>query len=168
VAEAKRSGATGGAEPVRAGEAAASAAAASAAAVGETMGRIFERHVFVCTSGDFCPAVDGDGLGVHARLKKAVGEAGLGGRVRVNKSGCLDQCGHGPMVVVYPDAVWYWGVRPEDAEEIVREHLIGGRPVERLVYRNRPGKNKLPRDEQNRPIGRPRRAATGAGEAGEP
>ena len=123
----------------------------------ERTGRIFERHVFVCTSGDWCPAVDGDGLGVHARLKRLVAEAGLAGRVRVNKSGCLDQCGHGPMVVVYPEGVWYWGVQPEDAEEIVREHLLGGRPVERLRYRNRPGKNKLARDEQNRPIGRPTR-----------
>jgi (2Fe-2S) ferredoxin len=157
VAQAKRSGATGGTAIERVG-----AVAAHASAAGETMGRIFERHVFVCTSGDFCPEMDGDGRGVHARLKKAVAEAGLGGRVRINKSGCLDQCGFGPMVVVYPDAVWYWGVQPADAEEIVREHLVGGRPVERLVYRNRPGKNKLQRDEQNRPIGRPRREAVEA------
>jgi (2Fe-2S) ferredoxin len=120
-------------------------------------GRIWERHVFVCTSGKYCPAVDGDGLGVHARLKALVKAAGLGERVRVNHSGCMDQCGHGPMVVVYPDAVWYWGVQPGDAEEIVREHLLAGRPVERLIYRNRPGKNKLPRDADNRPIGRPER-----------
>ncbi|HEU5344009.1 MAG TPA: hypothetical protein VFU60_06680, partial [Ktedonobacterales bacterium] len=73
---------------------------------------IWERHVFVCTSGSWCPEIDGDGLGV---------------RVRINKSGCFDQCGHGPMVVVYPENVWYWGVTPDDAEEIVREHLIGGR-----------------------------------------
>jgi (2Fe-2S) ferredoxin len=63
-------------------------------------------------------------------------------------------------VVVYPEGVWYHGVQLSDAEAIVREHLIGGRPVERLLYRNRPGKNKLPRDAENRPIGRlaPRQA----------
>ncbi len=121
---------------------------------GDVTGRIWEKHVFVCTSGKYCPAVDGDGLGVHARLKALVKAAGLGDRVRVNHSGCLDQCGHGPMVVVYPEAVWYAHVQPEDADEIVREHLIRGRPVERLIYRNRPGKNKLPRDAENRPIAR--------------
>jgi (2Fe-2S) ferredoxin len=118
---------------------------------------IWEKHVFVCTGGKHCAEVDGDGLGVHAALKRQVALAGLRDRVRVNHAGCLDQCGFGPLVVVYPETVWYAGVRPEDVEEIVREHLVGGRPVERLRYRNRPGKNKLPRDEQNRPIGRPAR-----------
>jgi (2Fe-2S) ferredoxin len=119
-------------------------------------GQIWQKHVFVCTSGDWCGR-DGDAPGVHARLKSLVKAAGLNTHVRVNHSGCLDQCGHGPMVVVYPDNVWYWGVTVPDVEEIVREHLIGGTPVERLRYRNRPGKNKLQRDADGRPIGRPER-----------
>ena len=123
----------------------------------EITSQIFERHVFVCTGGDWCATIDGDGLGVHGRLKRLVAEAGLKVRVRVNHAGCLDQCGFGPLLVVYPENVWYWGVQPEDVEEIVREHLVGGRHVERLLYRNRPGKNKLPRDEEKRPIGRPER-----------
>jgi (2Fe-2S) ferredoxin len=49
------------------------------------------------------------------------------------------------MVVVYPEDVWYCGVQVDDADEIVREHLIGGRPVERLRYRAAPGDNKSAR-----------------------
>jgi (2Fe-2S) ferredoxin len=47
------------------------------------------------------------------------------------------------MVVVYPDNIWYCGVTADDAEEIFRDHLIGGRPVERLLYHPlQPGSNK--------------------------
>jgi (2Fe-2S) ferredoxin len=69
---------------------------------------------------------------LHTQLQQLSKAAGLGGKVRINKSGCLDQCEHGPTVVVYPEAVWYGNVKPEDAAEIVEEHLVGGRPVERL------------------------------------
>ena len=60
-------------------------------------------------------------------------DAGLKLTVRANKAGCLDQCEHGPTVVVYPEAVWYGHVTPADVDEIVTEHLVHGRPVERLV-----------------------------------
>jgi len=53
--------------------------------------------------------------------------------VRANKSGCLDQCELGPTVVVYPEAIWYGQVRPEDVDEIIESHIVGGRPVQRLV-----------------------------------
>ena len=97
----------------------------------------FERHVFVCHNTRPCdaprPSCTADGKSeLHAQLQQLTKAAGLADRVRINKSGCLDQCEHGPTVVVYPDAVWYGNVRPEDAEEIVTEHLVGGRPVERL------------------------------------
>jgi len=97
----------------------------------------FERHVFVCHNNRPADAprrsCTADGKSeLHTRLNQLAKEAGLGNRVRINKSGCLDQCEHGPMVVVYPEAVWYSNVRSEDAEAIVAEHLVGGRPVERL------------------------------------
>ena len=97
----------------------------------------FERHVFVCHNtrpeGAPRPSCTRDGKSdLHAGLQRLVKEAGLTGRVRINKSGCLDQCEHGPMMVVYPEAVWYGNVHVEDAAEIVREHLLGGHPVERL------------------------------------
>jgi (2Fe-2S) ferredoxin len=97
----------------------------------------FERHVFVChnsrPAGAPRPSCTADGVSaLHAELQQRVKAAGLAGRVRINKAGCLDQCEHGPTVVVYPEAVWYGHVQPEDAAEIVAEHLVAGRPVERL------------------------------------
>jgi (2Fe-2S) ferredoxin len=123
----------------------------------------FAKHVFICTSGSWCATKDGDGLSVHAYLKKRVGEAGLQSSIRINHSGCLDQCGHGPMIVVYPENVWYWGVTLADAQAIFEEHLVGGTPVERLCYHPaKPGKNKLPRDDNEQPIGRPARTSAEA------
>ena len=98
----------------------------------------FERHVFVCTNcrepGSARPSCTTDGKGeLHGLLKDAIRAAGLGARVRANKAGCLDQCEHGPTLVVYPDAVWYGHVQPSDVPEIVSEHLVAGRPVQRLM-----------------------------------
>jgi (2Fe-2S) ferredoxin len=116
---------------------------------------VYERHVFVCTRGEWCPSVDGDGLGVHAALKAAVRSADLAGRIRVNHSGCFSQCGHGPMAVVYPEGVWYAALTPADAREIVESHLLGGQPVERLRY-DPPerGSHQLDRSPDGRPLGR--------------
>ena len=66
------------------------------------------------------------------RLKKLTYDAGLKGRVRINKAGCLGRCGTGASIVVYPEAVWYGRVKLEDIDEIFSEHVLGGRPVERL------------------------------------
>lgn len=98
----------------------------------------YERHLFVCTNqrepGSARPSCNADGkAGLHKLLSQAVAAAGLKDRVRVNKSGCLDQCEHGPNVVVYPDATWYGHVSAEDVAEIVQSHLVEGKPVERLV-----------------------------------
>jgi (2Fe-2S) ferredoxin len=66
-------------------------------------------------------------------MKARARELGLEGTVRINKSGCLDQCAGGPHMVVYPEGVWYAGVtRVEDALEIVERHLARGEVVERL------------------------------------
>jgi (2Fe-2S) ferredoxin len=72
-----------------------------------------------------------------------VAEAGLKSTVRVNQSGCMNQCGHGPMVVVYPDDVWYCAVDVEGARTIVSEHIQHGRVVEKYRYVAPPGDNKL-------------------------
>lgn len=66
--------------------------------------------------------------------KKRVKELGLAGpgKIRVNKAGCLDRCADGPVMVVYPQGIWYTLVDVDDVEEIIQSHLIAGRPVERL------------------------------------
>jgi len=97
----------------------------------------YEHHVFVCinerdksASRPSCGNEHGKKL--RGALKDAVKAAGLKGRVRINESGCLDQCEHAAVMVVYPEAVWYGFVHPRDAEEIVQQHLVEGKPVARL------------------------------------
>src|SRR5688572_31607820 len=99
-----------------------------------------ERHVFVCVNerptGGKPSCANRGGAELHAALLRAVGRLpALWGRVAVTSCGCLGPCFEGPTMVVYPDGVWYAGVRAEDAEEIVTEHFVAGRPVERLRYR---------------------------------
>lgn len=104
----------------------------------------YKRHVFVCTSGKTCPTQGSKE--VHETLKKGALDQGLKGVVRINHAGCMNQCGHGPMVVVYPDDVWYAGVDREGATRILEEHLVGGRPVDALRHVAPPGDNKLVTD----------------------
>ena len=54
--------------------------------------------------------------------------------VAVRRSGCLGQCGSGPMVLVEPEETWYSQVQPKDVSAIVSQHLKGGRPVTRKLY----------------------------------
>src|SRR5262249_26322260 len=93
----------------------------------------YEVHVVVCTSGETCPT-QGDTEKYVKVLRAGVQKAGKQVDVRINKTGCFSQCGHGPMIVFYPDDVWYAGVKQEDLAEIVHSHILGGTPVARLVY----------------------------------
>lgn len=101
----------------------------------------YRHHVFVCNLGKTCAKDGGDA--VYRELKHAVKEAGLKGVCRVNQAGCMNQCGHGPMVVVYPEDTWYAHVHPRDVDRIVADHLIGGVAVDSLRHRAPPGDNKL-------------------------
>jgi len=104
----------------------------------------YERHVFVCTGGESCPA-QGDIEKYIKTLRAGVLMAGKQVEVRINKAGCFSQCGHGPMMVVYPENVWYCGVQESDLPEILESHIVGGVPVKRLLYEpGVPGANKVP------------------------
>ena len=97
----------------------------------------FKYHVFFCTNqrapGEMCCNSHGaQAMRDHCKNKvKAMGDR-IAGRVRINSAGCLDRCAQGPVIVVYPEAVWYTYVDQEDIDEIVESHLAQGKVVERL------------------------------------
>jgi (2Fe-2S) ferredoxin len=97
----------------------------------------FDKHVFICTNqrdpgNPKGSCAEKGGEAVRDEFKRILAEQGVKGRIRANAAGCLDQCARGVTVVVYPDQVWYGGVKVEDVEEIVKLHVLGGVPVERL------------------------------------
>jgi (2Fe-2S) ferredoxin len=97
----------------------------------------FDKHVFICTNRrdpgnpKGCCAEKG-AEAVRDAFKRILHDYGVKGRIRANAAGCLDQCARGVTVVVYPEQVWYGGVTVGDVEEIVKQHLFQGVPVERL------------------------------------
>lgn len=103
----------------------------------------FKHHVFFCCNqrepGDTC-CNDHKASVMQVYAKDRIGALGLKGRgkVRINKAGCLDRCDEGPVLVVYPDNVWYTYVDQEDIDEIIEEHLVHGRIVSRLRLPDNP------------------------------
>ncbi len=93
---------------------------------------IIRSHVLVC-GGTGC--FSSGCKKVQAELHAALERHGLANEVRVVESGCFGFCKMGPIVMVYPEGAFYCQVMPEDAEELVKEHLLKGRVVERLLYK---------------------------------
>jgi NADH-quinone oxidoreductase subunit F len=94
------------------------------------MSEAFRNHVLVCTGGG---CIASGSLQVSAALRETIRKKGLSDEIQVIETGCLGPCSVGPVTVVHPDGVFYENVKPEDAGEIIDEHLLKGRPVERLV-----------------------------------
>ena len=98
----------------------------------------YERHIFFCLNkrgnGEAC-CMDHDSQSAFEHCKARVKREHLNGpgKVRVNKSGCLDRCQGGPVAVVYPEGVWYTYVDGSDIDEIVESHLERGEVVTRLL-----------------------------------
>lgn len=107
----------------------------------------FKHHVFICTNERSAEDPKGScvhkgAAGLHAHAKERCHQLGLKGKVRVNKAGCLDTCAQGPALVVYgeddpPGGVWYTAQTTGEIDAIIDEHLVGGRPVERLRMKAR-------------------------------
>jgi (2Fe-2S) ferredoxin/SAM-dependent methyltransferase len=97
----------------------------------------FRQHVFVCTQEkpegvkSCSAACSGKML---AALHRELEKQGAAGEVQVTTCGCLGLCDEGPIVIVYPEGVWYRGVKAADVPGIVGSHLRSGKPVGRLVW----------------------------------
>ncbi len=97
----------------------------------------YRHHVFFCcnqrTDGR-ASCNDHGAQEVRDYAKKRVKELGLAGpgKARINQAGCMDRCEEGPVLVVYPEGVWYTYVDRADVDEIIEEHVRNGRIVERL------------------------------------
>jgi (2Fe-2S) ferredoxin len=95
----------------------------------------YARHVLVCTGG-FC-SPDRRGRALYAQLARLLQREGLllgPDRVKRGEVPCLGVCSHGPVLVVYPEGVWYASVTPELLERIVVQHLKQGMVVEDAVF----------------------------------
>lgn len=102
----------------------------------------FEKHLFICENKREAGhprgcCFDKNAAKVKEKFKMRIKELGLNSRMRANTSGCLDACEYGVTVVVYPEQVWYGGVTVDDVEEIVQNHLINNRPLERLMIKDK-------------------------------
>ncbi len=102
----------------------------------------FNKHIFICENirkedhpRESCGRKNSSGI--KAQFKKRLKELGIQTQVRANSAGCLDACEFGPTIVVYPEQVWYGEVSVKDVEEIIQEHIINNRPVERLRIKDK-------------------------------
>lgn len=95
-------------------------------------------HIFICTSSrptgqqkGFCHTKEG--VDLMMRFMEEIEDRELGNEIYITNTGCFGICEKGPIVVVYPDNVWYGSVTPDDVTEILDEHIEGGTGVDRLV-----------------------------------
>jgi len=98
----------------------------------------FKNHVFFCVNhrenGESCCANFG-AQRVRDYAKKRIKELSLSGEngVRINMAGCLGRCEHGPVMVIYPEEIWYTYLDEDDVDEIIKQHLQQGKIVKRLL-----------------------------------
>lgn len=98
----------------------------------------FEKHIMVCTNKraedspkSSCARCGGDEIQI--KFAELLLKNGLKGRMRASKTGCLDACELGAVLVIYPQDIWYVGVTPDDVEEIFQTSILGDGVVKRLA-----------------------------------
>lgn len=97
----------------------------------------YQKHIFFCVnqrenSERCCNDYHAQAMRDYAKDRIKTLKLSGKGKIRVNNAGCLDRCNEGPVIVIYPDNIWYTYVDHEDIDEIIEEHLINDRIVDRL------------------------------------
>ncbi len=87
--------------------------------------KTYSRHILFCTGGD-C-----DGKGLMKEARKLLGKDSV--HIKRSKIGCLGACKLGPLMIVYPDGVWYRCPSKKALKQIIAQHIQGGEPVEKYV-----------------------------------
>lgn len=98
---------------------------------------VYNKHIFICVNQRAAGAArlscgEAHGMELVDAFKKKLKAMNLPIKLRAQKAGCLDICDFGPTMVVYPEGIFYVGVELSDVDEIINEHIINNRPVERL------------------------------------
>ncbi len=94
--------------------------------------KVFRSHILVC-GGTGCRASGSEG--VHQAVVREITAKGLSDEVAIVETGCNGFCAAGPIMVIYPEGTFYQYVKADDVKEIIEEHIIKGRPVQRLMYK---------------------------------
>lgn len=102
---------------------------------------VYDKHIFICTNQRAAEASrkscgEAHGMEIVDAFKKKLKELNLPIKLRAQKSGCLDICDFGQTIAIYPEGVFYVGVELNDVDEIINEHIINDRVVERLKFEN--------------------------------
>ncbi|HIE65994.1 MAG: (2Fe-2S) ferredoxin domain-containing protein [Nitrospira sp.] len=101
----------------------------------------YQYHLFICMN----KRAENDPRGcclsrgseeILSTFKVELKKRGLKGKIRANRAGCLDACAFGPSVVIYPEGIWYTVKTKEDALEVIEEHLVKGKTIERLLMKS--------------------------------
>ncbi len=97
----------------------------------------YDTHIFCCINERADKHVRGcckakDAVKLHNYMKVRIKELGIE-NIRVNKSGCLDRCELGAVMVLYPEGIWYHYKNTDDIDEIINSHVVNGKQVERLL-----------------------------------
>lgn len=100
---------------------------------------LYDVHVFVCnnqrTDSEKLSCGEAHGLELVGEFKKQLKDMSIKLKTRANKSGCLGICDFGPTVAIYPEGIFYVGVKKQDVKEIIESHIINKIPVERLLLK---------------------------------